>query len=72
MTTFRFTYQRTGRTGSRMHEDRGQVWINTGDMRRCGFPVRNITDAIEYFEELAEGWGTYENRNAIVEIKVEE
>ena len=32
--------------------------------------INNITDAIEHFEELAEHWwATYENRNAIINIK---
>ena len=65
MTTFEITYKRTGRVS-----DTAKVWINTGDERKDGRRVNNITDAIEYFEELAENWGSYENRNAITNIKI--
>lgn len=78
MTTFEIRYIRTG-TGEvniadqnwiRKHTDR--VWIHTGDERKDGTKVHNIMDAIEYFEELAEGWGTYETKHAIINIKVTE
>ena len=67
MTTFEITYIRTG-SGEKKNTDK--VWINTGDCRRNSTVVNNIIDAIEYFEELAESWGSYENKNAIREIKV--
>lgn len=65
MTTYEITYIRTGRIN-----DTDKIWINTGDYKKDLSVVQNITDAIEYFEELAEDWGTYENRNAITNIKV--
>jgi len=65
MTTYEITYIRTGRIN-----DTDKIWINTGDYKKDLSVVHNITDAIEYFEELAEDWGTYENRNAITNIKV--
>lgn len=64
MTTFKITYKMTGRVN-----DTDSVSINTGDIRNNGSAVRNIADAIEYFEELAAGWGTYENKNAITKIE---
>ena len=67
MTTYEMEYIRTG-SGETMKTDK--VWISTGNERKDGSRVNNITDAIEYFEELAEGWGTYENRNAIINIKI--
>ena len=67
MTTYEMEYIRTG-SGEKMKTDK--VWISTGNERKDGSRVNNITDAIEYFEELAEGWGTYENRNAIINIKI--
>lgn len=69
MTTFKITYKRTGRTGTN-ERDFDNVYISIGDERKDGGKVNNISDAIEFFEELAEFWGTYENRNAIKEIKV--
>jgi len=69
MTTFEITYKRTGRTGAK-ETDFSKVWINTGDERKDGSKVHNMIDAIEFFEELAESWGSYENKNAIREIKV--
>ena len=69
MTTFEITYIRTG-SGERKNTTK--VWINTGDYRKDLSVIHNITDAIEYFEELAEEWGTFENRNAIINIKVSE
>lgn len=65
MTTYEITYIRTGRIN-----DTDKIWINTGDYKKDLSVVHNITDAIEYFEELAEDWGTYENRNAITNIRV--
>ena len=65
MTTFEITYIRTGRV-----TDTDKVWISTGDEKKDGSRVNNITDAIEYFEELAENWGSYENRNAITNIRI--
>ena len=65
MATFEITYIRTGRV-----TDTDKVWISTGDEKKDGSRVNNITDAIEYFEELAENWGSYENRNAITNIRI--
>jgi len=65
MTTFEITYLLTGR-----RDTTDKVWINTGDERKDGSRVNNITDAIEYFEELAENWGSYENRNVITNIRI--
>ena len=68
MTTYRITYLRTGRTGT-SSRDYSNVYINTGDERTDGSKVNNITDAIDFFEELAKNWGSYENRNAISKIE---
>ena len=72
MTTYEITYRRTGRTGNKMYTDLDKVWINSTDRRADLQPVRDIIGAIEYFEELAVEWGTYETRHAITEIKVVE
>lgn len=48
------------------------VTIGSGDTMRNGEKIHNIFDAIKYFEELAESWGTYENYNAVVDIHVYE
>ena len=70
MTTYEITYRRTGRTGTKMYADLDKVWINSTDYRANLEPVGSMIGAIEYFEELAEEWGTYETRHAITEIKV--
>ena len=69
MTTFKITYKRTGRTGA-SERDFSNVYINTGDERKDGSIVHSIADAIDFFEELAESWGSYENKNAIRNIEV--
>lgn len=73
MTTYEITYIRTG-SGETKKTDK--VMINAGDEFEfeSGIEkVTNITDAIEIFEIIAaKWWGTYENRNAITNIKVTE
>lgn len=66
MTTFKVTYQTTG------SHKLDYVCISTTDCLKNGNRVTNIVDAIKAFEELAEGWGTYETKNAIVKIEVSE
>ncbi len=68
MTTFKITYKRTGRTGTKKR-DFDNVYISIGDERKDGSKVNDIIDAIDYFEELAENWGSYETKHAIKEIK---
>ena len=69
MTKFEITYIKTG-SGEKKNTDK--VGIYTGDERKDGSRVSNIIEAIEYFEELAAEWGSYENKNAIVNIKATE
>lgn len=69
MTRFEITYIRTG-SGEKRATD--YVVIYSTDERKDGSIVNNIIGAIEFFEELAEGWRTYENKNSIVKIEVEE
>lgn len=64
---YRIDYKMTGRVN-----DTDYVYITDGDKFE-GREVHNIADAIDYFEVLAEkNWKTFENKNAIVNIKVEE
>lgn len=71
MTVYEISYIRTG-SGEKQTLDR--VQLNTNDSYEFeGETVipTNITEIIEVFEMIAEKWwGTYENRNAIREIKV--
>ena len=69
MTYYEITYIRTG-SGER--KDYSKVWIWQGDERKDGSKVSSMIDAVNYFEELAENWGTYETKHAITEIKVNE
>ena len=64
MTTFKITYVATGK------HNLDYVCISTRDYLNNGKRVANIIDAIESFEELAESWETFENKNAIVKIEV--
>ena len=64
---FEITYVKTG---SGENKKLGQVTICTCDKKKNGERAYNIIGVIELFEEIAESWGTYENRNAIVEMKV--
>lgn len=66
MTTFKITYQTIG------NKRLDYVCITTADFLNNGNRVSNIVDAIQSFEELAEKWGTFENKNAIVKIEVSE
>lgn len=67
MTTFKITYKPTGAT-----QRLDWVSISTVDCLNNGNRVSNIIDAIQSFEELAERWGTYENKNAITKIEAME
>jgi hypothetical protein len=64
MTTFKITYVTTG------NRKLDYVCISTSDYLNNGKKVSNIVDAIKSFEEIAETWGTFENKNAIVKIEV--
>jgi len=64
MTTFKITYVTTGK------HNLDYVCISTCDYLNNGKRVANIVDAIESFEEIAESWGTFENKNAITKIEV--
>lgn len=68
-TKYDITYIRTG-SGEKKQTDR--VTLYSPDTKKGGERVSNITGAIEYFEEIAADWGTYENRNAITSIIVTE
>ena len=58
------------RTGSGENKKIGQVTICTCDEKKNGEKANNIIGVIELFEEMMEDLGTYENKNAIVEMKV--
>ena len=58
------------RTGSGENKKIGQVTICTSDEKKNGEKANNIIGVIELFEEIMEDSGTYENKNAIVEMKV--
>jgi len=64
---YRIDYTRTGKINSSDY-----VYITDGDTFE-GKEVHNIADAIDFFEVLAEkNWKTFENKNAITKITVEE
>lgn len=66
MTTYEIEYIKTG-SGEAKKTDR--VWISLRD-EYADKKVHNIMDAIECFEWIAaNNWGTYETKNAIVNIK---
>lgn len=73
MTTYEIEYILTG-SGENKKTDK----ICLTDVDKIEFStgieeIHNITDAIEVFEHIAaKWWGTYENRNAIVNISVSE
>lgn len=73
MTTYEITYIRTG-SGEKKETDK--VWLTSLDKIEFTNEIKevhNIIEAIEVFEMIAaKWWGTYENRNAIVNIKVTE
>jgi len=72
MTFYEIQYIRTG-SGERKLYDR--VMLSDRDEITNGkktIKIHSIIDAIEAFEILAENWGTYESKNAIVNIKVTE
>lgn len=64
---FEITYIRTG---SGENKKIGQVTICTCDKKKNGEKANNIIGVIELFEEIMEELGTYENKNAIVEMKL--
>ena len=73
MTTYEIEYILTG---SGENKKTNKIWLT--DVDKIEFStgteeIHNITDAIEVFEHIAaKWWGTYENRNAIVNIAVSE
>ena len=64
---FEITYIRTG---SGENKKFGKVTICTSDEKKNGEKANNVIGVIELFEEIMEDLGTYENKNAIVEMKV--
>ncbi len=70
MTTYEITYIKTG-SGETKKTDK--VWISERDefeFEDSVKTVHNIIDAIEAFETIAaKWWGTYETKNAIVNIE---
>lgn len=64
MRIFKITYKTTGT------QRLDNVSFSEADFLNNGDRVSNIVDAIQSFEELAESWGTYENKNAITKIEV--
>ena len=64
MRIFKITYKTTGT------QRLDNVSFSEADFLNNGNRVSNIIDAIRSFEELAESWGTYENKNAITKIEV--
>jgi len=69
MTAYKITYIVAG-SGEQPKTD--WIIISSADEKLNGTRINNIVEAIEYFEETARIWGTYENRNAIVDITVSE
>ena len=67
MRMYEVTYIRTGSGETKKY---GRVCISTCDKLKNGKLIGNISDVIEAFEEIAEDWGSYENRNAIVNIEM--
>lgn len=67
MKMFKVTYIKTGSGESKKYD---YVCISTYDKLKNGELVRNISGVIEAFEEIAEDWGSYENRNTIVSIEM--
>lgn len=65
MRMYKVTYIKTG-SGENAQYD--FVYISTCDRLKSGKLIENISGVIEAFEEIAFGWGTYENQNAIVNI----
>jgi DNA-dependent RNA polymerase auxiliary subunit epsilon len=65
MTTYKITYTKTGK-----RNQTDVVMINDNDKKKNGERVNDMIGAIEYFEELAETWGSYENRHAITKIEL--
>lgn len=81
-TKYDITYIRTG-SGEKKQTDRITLYSTDTTLiiadnekvtrqKKGGERVGNIIGAIEYFEEIAADWGTYENRNAITSIIVTE
>ena len=64
MRIFKITYKTTG------SQRLDYVSFSEADFLNNGDRISNIVDAIQSFEELAESWGTYENKNAITKIEV--
>ena len=64
---FEITYIRTG---SGENKKLRKVTICTSDEKKNGEKANNIIGVIDLFEEIMEEAGTYENKNAIVEMKV--
>lgn len=71
MTLYEITYKCTG-SGQNGRLDRVTITEGEEFEFETGIEkVTNITDAIEIFEVIAaKWWGTYETRNAIVNINV--
>lgn len=73
MTTYEITYILTG-SGEKKKTDK--IILTNLDKIEFGTGVEeihNLTDAIAVFEHIAaKWWGTYENQNSIINIKITE
>lgn len=64
---FEITYIKTGSGEKKVL---GTVYLCTSDEKKNGEKANNIIGVIELFEETMADLGTYENKNAIVGMKV--
>ena len=67
MTSYKIIYRKTG---SGEIDILDYCVIHTCDELNSGKRINDIMGVITRFEKLAINWGTYENRNAIKEIKI--
>ena len=64
---FEITYRRTG-SGEKAKT--GVCTLCTCDELKNGEKINDLFGIVKAFEELAEDWGSYENRNAIIKIEL--
>lgn len=64
---YEITYIRTG-SGEKAKES--TCTICTCDELKNGEKINDLFGVVKAFEELAEYWGSYENRNAIIKIEL--
>ena len=67
MASYKITYSKTG---GGVNDILDYVIIHTSDILKNGERINDIIGIINCFEEIAEEWGTYENRNAITKIEL--